>query len=68
VLTSQLLQLAKLAVADSDGTVRVSGAQILGLIIKQKTVESAAARTELLRLQQDQDHRVVAAVLSGLLN
>jgi len=65
----QLLQLARLAVADRDGTVRVGGAEILGRVVRDASQESetaAAARAALVQLQQDADHRVVAAAFNGL--
>lgn len=58
-----LLQLARLAVADADGTVRVGGAEILGRLVVEGDPQ---ARVELLPLQHDSDHRVVAAALNGL--
>ena len=58
-----LLQLARLAVADTDGTVRVGGAEILARLVAEGDLE---ARAELLPLQHDSDHRVVAAALNGL--
>jgi HEAT repeat protein len=70
-----LLELAALAVADADGTVRVSGTEILGRLARQQgfAVPSPAlpalaeqARQLLARLQVDPDHRVVAAALNGL--
>jgi HEAT repeat protein len=64
-----LLDLARLAVADADGTVRVGGAEILGRLVREcppQSAEAAAARAELVALQQDPDHRVVAAALNGL--
>lgn len=67
VPASWLLELARLAVADSDGTVRVGGAEILGRLVSEAAPDLAAeARAELVRLQQDNDHRVVAAALNGL--
>jgi hypothetical protein len=65
----QLLEIGGLAVADADGTVRVGGAEILGRLIREGDPASAAveqARAALRPLQQDADHRVVAAVLNGL--
>ena len=65
----QLLELGSLAVADADGTVRVGGAEILGRLIREADSASAAAeqaRVALRQLQQDADHRVVAAALNGL--
>lgn len=63
-----LLQLAKLAVADGDGSVRVGGTEILGRLVLEATDPgiTAAARELLVGLQQDGDHRVVAAALNGL--
>ena len=63
-----LLELATAAIADADGTVRVSGAEILGRIVREGTDQSIGdqARKLLLPLQQDGDHRVVAAALNGL--
>ena len=63
-----LLELATAAIADADGTVRVSGAEILGRIVREGTDQSIGdqARQLLLPLQQDGDHRVVAAALNGL--
>jgi HEAT repeat protein len=65
----QLLEIGSLAVADADGTVRVGGAEILGRLIREADPASATAeqaRAALRRLQQDTDHRVVAAALNGL--
>ncbi|QNJ04896.1 phycobiliprotein lyase or activator/ similar to CotB [Synechococcus sp. MEDNS5] len=63
-----LLELAEIAIADGDGTVRVSGAEILGRIVResQGIPIGEQARALLQPLQQDQDHRVVAAALNGL--
>ncbi|MBM5800276.1 MAG: HEAT repeat domain-containing protein [Cyanobacteria bacterium K_DeepCast_35m_m2_023] len=64
-----LLQLARLAIADGDGTVRVGGAEILGRLVSEAGAPaelSAAARAALVPLQSDSDHRVVAAALNGL--
>ena len=63
-----LLQLARLAIADADGTVRVGGAEILGRLVHEGGEQPVAqqARAELVTLQQDSDHRVVAAALNGL--
>jgi len=69
---AKLLELAGLAVAAADGTVRVGGAEILGRLVRQGSdaaggvVEAEQARALLLRLQADPDHRVVAAALNGL--
>ena len=65
----QLLQLAQLAIGDGDGTVRVGGAEILGRIAQESPAGSDTAqqaRALLSTLQQDADHRVVAAALNGL--
>jgi HEAT repeat protein len=65
-----LLELARLALADADGTVRVGGAEILGRLVRDGSSAAAAAageaRRKLQALQQDPDHRVVAAALNGL--
>jgi HEAT repeat protein len=62
-----LLELARLAVADDDGTVRVGGAEILGRLVREGAdPEAGEARSLLVELQQDSDHRVVAAALNGL--
>ena len=69
VQVESLLRLAQLAIADADGTVRVGGAEILGRLVREAEPASPAAdqaRAELRRLQQDADHRVVAAALNGL--
>ena len=62
------MELAEIAIADGDGTVRVSGAEILGRIVResQGIPIGEQARALLQPLQQDQDHRVVAAALNGL--
>ena len=64
----RLLQIAELAIADADGTVRVGGAEILGRLVQERmSAEPAdAARVLLQGLQGDSDHRVVAAALNGL--
>ena len=61
-----LLDLAQLAIADGDGTVRVGGAEILGRLVHERSPQVATARQLLQGLQQDSDHRVVAAALNGL--
>ena len=63
-----LLELATIAIADDDGTVRVSGAEILSRIVREGSDQSIGkqARSLLQQLQQDGDHRVVAAALNGL--
>ena len=65
---SWLLELATMAIADADGTVRVSGAEILSRIIRDGSALPIGeqARSMLQPLQQDGDHRVVAAALNGL--
>jgi HEAT repeat protein len=66
----QLLELARLAIADGDGTVRVGGAEILGRLVREAGLATAGvaaeARAALQALQRDPDHRVVAAALDGL--
>ncbi|MCP9849513.1 HEAT repeat domain-containing protein [Cyanobium sp. Morenito 9A2] len=63
-----LLELATLAVADGDGSVRVGGTEILGRLVREACAaeSTAKARELLVGLQQDGDHRVVAAALNGL--
>ena len=63
-----LLDLASAAITDDDGTVRVSGAEILGRIVRERADQQIGeqARALLLPLQQDGDHRVIAAALNGL--
>ncbi|MFM7360496.1 MAG: HEAT repeat domain-containing protein [Cyanobium sp.] len=67
-----LLELGRLAIADADGTVRVGGAEVLGRVVAESSQAAEAAgpaqeaRAALQRLQQDPDHRVVAAALNGL--
>ena len=63
-----LLELAQVAITDGDGTVRVSGAEILGRIVRDGINKAIGgeARALLQPLQQDIDHRVVAAALNGL--
>ena len=65
---SWLLELAQVAITDADGTVRVSGAEILGRIVRDGIDQpiGADARALIQPLQQDTDHRVVAAALNGL--
>ena len=57
-----------MASTDPDGTVRVSGAEILSRIIRDGAQQPIGeqARALLQPLQQDGDHRVVAAALNGL--
>jgi len=70
-----LLELAQLAIRDGDGTVRVGGAEILGRLVReggpglsssQPPLPWQEARTLLVALQADPDHRVVGAALNGL--
>ncbi len=63
-----LLELGKQAIADADGTVRVSGAEILARVVRDQAGDAngSEARALLQPLQQDDDHRVVAAALNGL--
>ena len=63
IASEQLLQLAQLAVAETDGTVRVAGTEILARLVREGCSE---AREALQDLQNDCDHRVVAAALNGL--
>jgi HEAT repeat protein len=69
---SWLLDLAKQAIADGDGTVRVGGAEILGRLVREAAVTGAETpqppevRASLVALQADPDHRVAAAALNGL--
>ncbi len=69
---AKLLELASLAIAAADGTVRVGGAEILGRLVRQggdagsASAEAQQARALLQRLQSDPDHRVVGAALNGL--
>ena len=70
----QLLDLARMAVADGDGTVRVGGAEILGRLVREGdgqagtggTGAAAVGRALLLGLLGDGDHRVVAVALDCL--
>ncbi len=68
IALSWLLELSTMAIADADGTVRVSGAEILGRLVREGDGQTIGeqARTLLQPLQQDRDHRVVAAALNGL--
>ena len=63
-----LLDLGKQAIADADGTVRGSGAEILARVVREQARDAngSEARALLQPLQQDADHRVVAAALNGL--
>ena len=62
-----LLELAQLAIADADGTVRVGGTEVLGRLAREgEGATQSEARQLLQGLQADGDHRVVAAALDGL--
>lgn len=62
-----LLELAQLAIAAGDGTVRVGGAEVLGRLVREGDGPMATQARQLLQgLQADGDHRVVAAALDGL--
>ncbi|MEI6830722.1 MAG: HEAT repeat domain-containing protein [Synechococcaceae cyanobacterium ELA445] len=66
-----LLELARMAVLDGDGSVRVGGAEILARLVREEHQAAdgaigGCARELLAGLQQDPDHRVVAASLNGL--
>lgn len=67
---SRLLELARLALEDGDGTVRVGGAEILGRILHEASEPndpiSIEARAAMKGLQRDTDHRVVAVALNSL--
>ncbi|MFM7313738.1 MAG: HEAT repeat domain-containing protein, partial [Cyanobium sp.] len=55
---ADLLQLARLALEDADGTVRVGAAEILGRVVGQAAQDpepAAKARALLVQLQQDPD-------------
>jgi HEAT repeat protein len=67
MLAVWLLDLAREAVADGDGTVRAGGAEILGRLVRQgQAPEATEARAALALLQGDGDHRVAAVALDGL--
>lgn len=67
---SRLLELARLALEDADGTVRVGGAELLGRILHEarepQDAITLAAREAITGLQKDEDHRVVAVALNAL--
>ncbi len=67
---AHLLELARLALEDGDGTVRVGGAELLGRILHEaKEPHDAialAAREAMAGLQRDADHRVVAVAFNAL--
>ncbi|MEB3316820.1 MAG: HEAT repeat domain-containing protein [Cyanobacteriota bacterium] len=66
----RLLELARLALEDADGTVRVGGAEVLGRILHEASepadAVTMAAREAMAGLQRDADHRVVAVALNAL--
>ena len=68
IALSWLMELAMIAIADADSTVRVSGAEVLVRLVRDGAGQpiSDQARALLQPLQQDPDHRVVAAALNGL--
>lgn len=67
-----LLDLAELALGDTDGAVRVGGAEVLGRLLGATADPASAAevgdlaRERLRSLTNDPDHLVVAAALDGL--
>lgn len=67
-----LLDLAELAIGDSDGTVRAGGAEVLGRLLGAPPDQAIPddvcdlARERLRFLTKDPDHLVVAAALDGL--
>ena len=67
---ARLLELARLALEDADGTVRVGGAELLGRILHEASdphdATTLAAREAMTGLQRDPDHRVVAVSLNAL--
>ena len=66
----RLLELARMALGDADGTVRVGGAEILGRILQEGRQPhdpvTLQAREAMAGLQRDTDHRVVAVALNVL--
>ncbi|MBM5817777.1 MAG: HEAT repeat domain-containing protein [Cyanobacteria bacterium K_Offshore_surface_m2_239] len=66
----RLLELARLALDDADGTVRVGGAELLGRILldaeEPHDAVTREAREAMTTLQRDEDHRVVAVALNAL--
>ncbi|MFN5195078.1 MAG: HEAT repeat domain-containing protein [Cyanobacteriota bacterium] len=67
MLPAWLDDLAALALADSDGSVRVGGAEILARLLREADpAHGQVWRDRLVALQADADHRVVAAALNGL--
>jgi len=67
---ARLLELARLALEDADGTVRVGGAEWLGRILHEASdphdATTLAAREAMTSLHRDPDHRVVAVALNAL--
>ena len=67
---SRLLDLARLALEDGDGTVRVGGAEVLGRILHESSDPedpiTKTARETMTSLQRDADHRVVAVAFNAL--
>ncbi|MFM7235931.1 MAG: HEAT repeat domain-containing protein [Cyanobium sp.] len=67
----RLLELARMALEDADGTVRVGGAEILGRILQDVSDIVDPVRKDALEaietLRKDADHRVVAVALNTLL-
>lgn len=67
---SRLLELARLALEDADGTVRVGGAELLGRILQEARDHhdplAQEAREAMNNLQMDEDHRVVAVAFNAI--
>ena len=67
---SRLLELARLALEDAEGTVGGGGAELLGRILHEASepedAVTLAAREAMAGLQRDADHRVVAVALNAL--
>jgi hypothetical protein len=68
----RLVELAHMALADTDGTVRVGGAELLGRILRDVQDPSdpilQKAREAMHTLQKDGDHRVVGVALNSLVS
>jgi HEAT repeat protein len=68
----RLVELAHMALADTDGTVRVGGAELLGRILREVQDPSdpilQEAREAMHTLQKDGDHRVVGVALNSLVS
>lgn len=68
----RLLELARLAVDDGDGTVRVGGAELLGRILREARDPDdpivQEARQAMAQLQTDGDHRVVGVALNAFVS